>query len=66
MPFAGEELNLEAEKGEKLLKHMRDALHYMCPAPTIIPPEIRLPKLEAREAACGGVEASEGDAMDTK
>jgi hypothetical protein len=60
---AGEELNIEAEKGEKLLKEMRDALHRMCPAPTVIPPEVRLPKLDkaGEGAAKGAGDASAGD-----
>ena len=64
---AGDELNIEAEKGEKLLKEMRDALHRMCPAPTVIPPEVRLPKLDkARKGAAKGAgdESAEDDAMD--
>lgn len=36
---AGDELSAETERGEQLLQKLRDALHTMCPDPTVMPPE---------------------------
>jgi hypothetical protein len=41
---AGDELGEEAEKGQQLLKELREALHVMCPNPLVLPEQRVRPK----------------------